>query len=121
MILYCCICLDFVELGLLLLVESLCLVVQVVVAISLLLVVLTDRETLMDSQIERDTCPSLVRETFVVETLGETLVPSEPQQGMLHQGTNRDGEVFPVASGRRSRSVQMDKVAPCPSEGNVDQ
>ena len=62
--------------------------------------------------------------TFLDETLlellsveTETLVPSEPQQGMQHQGTRRDGELFPVASGRKRRSVLVDKVAPWPTEG----
>ena len=42
----------------------------------------------------------IVEPVEVVEiVIVEILVPSEPQQGMLHQGTNRDGEVFPVASG----------------------
>ena len=50
------------------------------------------------------------------ETLNETLVPSEPQQGMLHQGTHHDGELFPVASGRTRRLAPKGKVARCPSE-----
>ena len=54
------------------------------------------------------------------ETLNETLVPSEPQQGMLHQGTYRDGELFPVASGRKRRLVPEDKVAPWPTEGMLN-
>ena len=59
-----------------------------------------------------------LNETQVVSAqLNETLVPSEPQQGMLHQGTYRDGEVFPVASGRRRRLAPKSKVALCPTEG----
>ena len=53
-------------------------------------------------------------ELLSVET--ETLVPSEPQQGMQHQGTRRDGELFPVASGRTHRLAPKGKVVRCPSE-----
>ena len=49
-----------------------------------------------------------------LKLLSETLVPSEPQQGMLHQGTHRDGELFPVASGRTRRLAPKGKVARCP-------
>ena len=55
-----------------------------------------------------------------VKLLSETLVPSEPQQGMLHQGTHRDGELFPVASGRKRRLAPEGKVAPWPSKGMLN-
>ena len=66
-------------------------------------------------------CQTETRNYILIETQNllnvETLVPSEPQQGMQHQGTRRDGELFPVASGHKRRSVQVDKVAPWPTEG----